>query len=64
MLRLAYLNRGGEMRCPHCTFKKTKVLDTREVDDKKVMKRRRECFNCKKRFTTYEKVEKGEINAK
>lgn len=43
------------MRCPFCSFEDTKVVDSRPVDGKK--RRRRECTNCGKRFTTYESVE-------
>lgn len=44
------------MRCPFCNFEDTKVIDSRPSDEKK--RRRRECHNCGKRFTTYEIVEK------
>ncbi|MCC8191734.1 MAG: transcriptional regulator NrdR [Ruminococcus sp.] len=44
------------MRCPFCNFEDTKVIDSRPSDEKK--RRRRECMNCGKRFTTYEVVEK------
>lgn len=44
------------MRCPFCGFEDTKVIDSRPSDGKK--RRRRECINCGKRFTTYEIVEK------
>lgn len=44
------------MRCPFCNFEDTKVIDSRPSDEKK--RRRRECSNCGKRFTTYEIVEK------
>lgn len=43
------------MRCPFCSFEDTKVIDSRPADNKK--RRRRECTNCGKRFTTYEIVE-------
>ncbi len=43
------------MRCPFCNFEDTKVIDSRPADGKK--RRRRECTNCGKRFTTYESVE-------
>ncbi|MBE6839083.1 MAG: transcriptional repressor NrdR [Ruminococcus sp.] len=43
------------MRCPFCEYEDTKVIDSRPVDGKK--RRRRECGNCGKRFTTYESVE-------
>lgn len=44
------------MRCPTCKSD-TKVLETRYMEENNSMKRRRECLNCGKRFTTYEKLE-------
>lgn len=44
------------MKCPFCNFEDTKVIDSRPSDEKK--RRRRECSNCGRRFTTYEVVEK------
>lgn len=44
------------MLCPYCEFKESKVLDSRHIDSTSI-RRRRECENCKKRFTTYEKIE-------
>ncbi len=43
------------MRCPFCNFEDTKVVDSRSIDGKK--RRRRECTNCGKRFTTSETCE-------
>ena len=45
------------MRCPFCGYKETKVIDSRETEDFTVVRRRRECPKCKKRFTTYERAE-------
>ena len=45
------------MKCPFCENSDTKVIDSRQTDDGHAIRRRRECENCKKRFTTYEKVE-------
>lgn len=45
------------MRCPFCNSNKDKVLDSREKGDGLVVRRRRECLACKKRFTTYERIE-------
>lgn len=42
------------MRCPYCAHEDSKVIDTRESDE--TIRRRRECLNCNKRFTTYERV--------
>jgi transcriptional repressor NrdR len=49
------------MRCPYCNFDETKVIETREAEDPDVTRRRRECLKCKKRFTTYERVEMLEL---
>jgi transcriptional repressor NrdR len=43
------------MKCPYCSFD-TKVVDKRESEEN-ATRRRRECLKCKKRFTTYERVE-------
>lgn len=45
------------MKCPFCGNNETKVLDSRPTEDNTSIRRRRECINCLKRFTTYEKVE-------
>jgi len=45
------------MKCPYCGFEESKVIDSRPVDDSNSIRRRRECINCEKRFTTYEKIE-------
>lgn len=45
------------MRCPYCGKSKDRVMDTRISQAGKAVRRRRECLNCKKRFTTYEYVE-------
>ena len=45
------------MRCPYCGFEDSKVIDSRPTDDGNSIRRRRECTNCGRRFTTYEKVE-------
>ena len=45
------------MKCPFCGCLETKVLDSRPNEDKSAIRRRRECEECKKRFTTYEKIE-------
>lgn len=46
------------MKCPFCDYKETKVVDSRISRDGAAIRRRRECLKCKKRFTTYEYVEK------
>ncbi len=45
------------MRCPYCGFEESKVIDSRPTDEGERIRRRRECLNCAKRFTTYEMVE-------
>lgn len=45
------------MRCPFCENQDTKVIDSRPTEEGHAIRRRRECDNCGKRFTTYEKVE-------
>ena len=45
------------MRCPYCGFLESKVIDSRESKTGSSIRRRRECLSCKRRFTTYEKIE-------
>ena len=45
------------MKCPFCQHDQSAVLESRESEDGQVTRRRRECSKCKKRFTTYERVE-------
>ncbi len=45
------------MKCPHCNHDDTKVVDSRETDGGRTIRRRRECEKCKGRFSTYEQVE-------
>ena len=45
------------MKCPFCGDDNTRVIDSRPVDDNEAIRRRRQCDECGKRFTTYEKVE-------
>lgn len=54
-----YINMKGvnNMKCPFCSFAESKVVDSRSTDDNTTIRRRRECLNCSKRYTTYEKVE-------
>ena len=44
------------MKCPYCGSDNTKVIDSRSYSDGNSIKRRRECEECQKRFTTHEKV--------
>lgn len=48
---------GYSMKCPFCGVENTKVIDSRPADENSTIRRRRQCDSCKKRFTTYEKVE-------
>lgn len=52
------IRRGGLMRCPHCSYLESKVIDSRPTEDGYEIRRRRECIQCGGRFTTYEKVER------
>ena len=45
------------MRCPYCAHEETQVVETRESDEGDVIRRRRRCLKCDKRFTTYERPE-------
>ena len=45
------------MKCPFCGDQESKVVDSRHSEDGSSIRRRRECLNCQKRFTTYEIVE-------
>ena len=45
------------MKCPFCNQENTRVIDSRPADDNSAIRRRRQCDECGKRFTTYEKVE-------
>ena len=45
------------MKCPFCGKIDNKVIDSRLSKDSKMIRRRRKCLNCEKRFTTYERVE-------
>lgn len=50
------------MKCPYCGSSDTKVVDKRDKTDEGVIRRRRECLGCYKRFTTYERVENVDLN--
>lgn len=45
------------MKCAFCGFLESKVVDSRQTEDGTKIRRRRECLNCKARFTTYEIIE-------
>ena len=46
------------MHCPYCSHQETTVLESRVSEEGDSVRRRRECSKCKKRFTTYERVER------
>lgn len=45
------------MKCPFCRTDNTRVVDSRDINTGEAIRRRRECEACKRRFTTYERVE-------
>ena len=45
------------MRCPYCNEDDSRVVDSRSNEDSSITRRRRECIACKRRFTTYERLE-------
>ena len=45
------------MKCPFCGHPEDKVVDSREGKEHEAIRRRRECLGCKRRFTTYERVD-------
>ncbi len=46
-----------DMNCPFCGFKEDRVIDSRESKEGDVIRRRRECLQCLRRFTTYERID-------
>jgi transcriptional repressor NrdR len=49
------------MKCPYCRHQEQKVLDSRPCRDEEAIRRRRECLNCGRRFTTFEEPEKPRL---
>lgn len=49
------------MKCPFCSSLESKVIDSRLTKEETSIRRRRECLDCKNRFTTYERVEEVEL---
>ena len=49
------------MKCPYCGCTESKVIDSRPAEDSEKIRRRRECTECEKRFTTYEIIEQVPI---
>jgi transcriptional repressor NrdR len=52
------------MMCPYCGFDESNVLESRVSQEGRSTRRRRECVTCKKRFTTYERVENVELKVR
>ncbi len=48
---------GLAMRCPFCQFTENRVLESRSAESGQSVRRRRECLQCNRRFTTYERIE-------
>jgi transcriptional repressor NrdR len=49
------------MKCPYCGSTESEVVETRASEDVDTIRRRRECLKCKKRFTTYERIENVDL---
>lgn len=49
--------RYTKMKCPYCGSESSRVIDSRPAEDNNAIRRRRQCDDCSKRFTTYEKIE-------
>lgn len=49
------------MKCPFCSHKEDKVIDSRSSEEGRSIRRRRECLNCRRRFTTYENIEETSL---
>ena len=45
------------MKCPYCGSNQSEVVETRDNEELSIIRRRRSCLNCQKRFTTYERIE-------
>ena len=49
------------MQCPKCHHQNSRVVDSRQADDGRAIRRRRECENCGQRFTTFERIEEAHL---
>jgi len=49
------------MKCPFCSHREDKVIDSRSSEEGRSIRRRRECLNCRRRFTTYENIEETSL---
>ncbi len=52
---------SGAMKCPFCRMDNDRVIDSRACQEGYATRRRRECLKCKKRYTTYERIEESAI---
>lgn len=57
MIKYRYKEKEKYMKCIYCGCEESKVLDSRSTDELNAIRRRRECLNCGRRFTTYETIE-------
>jgi transcriptional repressor NrdR len=55
--KFSHPERWQIMKCPFCNHPESKVIDSRPTDEGNMIRRRRECIQCARRFTTYEKIE-------
>jgi transcriptional repressor NrdR len=58
---VALVDNGFLMKCPFCHMDNDRVIDSRSNDDGTSIRRRRECFECNGRYTTYERLDEIEI---
>lgn len=49
------------MKCPQCSFEDAKVVESRDASEGDAIRRRRECLECKHRYTTYERIERPNL---
>ena len=49
------------MKCKYCGYTDSRVIDSRPTDDSTMIRRRRECLRCNRRFTTYERIESSTV---
>lgn len=56
-IRSIFLLGDRDVKCPYCGFHDSRVLESRSTDEGAAIRRRRECLQCRERFTTYERVE-------
>jgi transcriptional repressor NrdR len=49
------------VKCPYCSFQEDRVLDSRAIREGEAIRRRRECLQCGRRFTTHEEIEESQV---